>query len=250
MNDKQRFLKLLNKPIEEIYKSAGIGTLGEKYLHALLKSFCEENTLCHEVKVGKYTADVLVGTQIYEVQTRSMSPLKPKLEYYLGEGYRVTVVHPIAYKKQIIWQNPETGELSKPHKSPKTGQFCHALTDLASIKYFLDWQGLSVKLLLLNVTEYRNQNGYGKQRKKRSTRLDTLPTELVEAVELKTKSDYVKILPPLPRLFTAKDFAKACKMSDFQGRLALGVLRYLEIAKEHSREKKQIFYTIGEFYED
>ena len=40
MNDKEIFAELLKKPIDEIYKPEGIGTLGEKYLHALLKKFC------------------------------------------------------------------------------------------------------------------------------------------------------------------------------------------------------------------
>lgn len=250
MNDKEIFAELLKKPIDEIYKPEGIGTLGEKYLHALLKKFCEPNTLCHEVKVGRYTADVCVGTQIFEVQTRSMTPLKPKLEYYLEEGYKVTVVHPIARQKHIVCCDPESGELSKPKKSPKKGQFCHALTNLASIKYFLDWENLSVKLLLLDVTEYRNQNGYGKSRKKRSTRLDTIPTELVEVVELNSPSDYLKILPPLPKVFSAKEFAKACKASEFQSRIALGTLRYLEVVKEAGKEGKKILYTLGDAYEN
>ena len=37
----------------------GVGTLGEKTLHAVLKRMIEPNMARHEVKLGRYTADVL-----------------------------------------------------------------------------------------------------------------------------------------------------------------------------------------------
>lgn len=95
MTDTERFSELLKLPPESMSVQSGVGTLSEKYLHALLKNFFEPDKSCHEVKVGRFTADILHSdNSITEIQTRSLNKLREKLEYYLLEGHKVRVVYP------------------------------------------------------------------------------------------------------------------------------------------------------------
>ena len=80
----------------------GIGTLGEKRLHAVIKQYlCADHDL-HEVGVRDtgFVADVRIGNDIYEVQTGAFYPMKKKIAHYMEHTeYTVTVVHPISAKR-------------------------------------------------------------------------------------------------------------------------------------------------------
>ena len=99
----------------------GVGTLGEKTLHAVLKRMIEPDMARHEVNLGRYTADVLNEQGVFEVQTRNLHKLKPKLTALLPY-YPVTVVVPIIETKWLLTLDPETGELTDRRKSPKRGK--------------------------------------------------------------------------------------------------------------------------------
>ena len=60
-----------------------IGTLGEKSLHAVLKRYYEPDRSCHEIPVGNYVADIVNQDGIFEIQTRGLSNLRPKLNELL-----------------------------------------------------------------------------------------------------------------------------------------------------------------------
>ena len=61
----------------------GIGTLGEKTLHGLLKAYFQPDPACQEVAVGSFVADTVRDDGIIEIQTRSLYRLRTKLQYYL-----------------------------------------------------------------------------------------------------------------------------------------------------------------------
>ena len=57
--------------------SQGIGTLGEKSLHAVLKRYYQPDESLHERKVGRMTVDaVLSDGSLLEIQTRGFSSLR------------------------------------------------------------------------------------------------------------------------------------------------------------------------------
>ena len=60
----------------------GIGLLGEKWQHQIIKRYLTEDPGEHEVKLAgtRFVSDVRVGNAIYEVQTGSFAPMKKKLE--------------------------------------------------------------------------------------------------------------------------------------------------------------------------
>ena len=72
----------------------GIGTLGEKAVHAVLKFYYEPNRECHEIKCGDFVVDILSEEHIFEIQSRGFERLISKLDAFLRD-YFVTVVYPV-----------------------------------------------------------------------------------------------------------------------------------------------------------
>ena len=88
---------------------AGIGTLAEKCMHAVIKQYLCADVACHEVKVPntRFVSDVRIGREVFEVQTGAFYPMKKKIDYYLTQtDYTVTVVHPIAAERWMSWVDP------------------------------------------------------------------------------------------------------------------------------------------------
>ena len=55
--DAQRFQEACRLITQDRARS-GIGTLGEKTLHAVIKHYLEPDERCHEIRVGGYIADI------------------------------------------------------------------------------------------------------------------------------------------------------------------------------------------------
>lgn len=190
----------------------GIGTLGEKTLHRILKTAVCPDPRCHEIPLSGSVADVFSSGEISEIQTRSFERLRPKLEKFLPE-YPVTIYYPIAHVKYIRWIDSSTGEMSERRKSPKTGTFHDAFFELYKLRDFLSHPNLRVALLLLNVDEYRLKNGWDKTGKRGSERAERIPTLLKGSALLASAEDYKDtFLPPLSSPFTVKEYAAATRL--------------------------------------
>ena len=70
--DRERFLKICLRYRENIRERSGIGTLGEKTVHAVLKDYFEPNSEYQEIKVDGYFADIARKGEIFEIQTRDL----------------------------------------------------------------------------------------------------------------------------------------------------------------------------------
>ena len=79
----ERFADALSATLESERGGRGIGTLGEKTLHAVLKNYFEPNAANHEIKVGGFVADIVNDKGVTEIQTRSFDRLKRKLSTFL-----------------------------------------------------------------------------------------------------------------------------------------------------------------------
>ena len=156
---------------------AGIGTLQEKTVHAILKHYLIPFTEYHEVKVGKYIADIFFEGEIIEIQTSNFNLLRKKLEAFLP-CYEVTIVYPIPDQKWLIWFDENTGELSNKRKSPKNGSKYDIFYQLYKIKAFLLDENLHFKIILMDMEEYRLLNGWSKDRKRGSSRYDRIQNTL------------------------------------------------------------------------
>ncbi len=220
----------------------GVGTLGEKTLHAVLKRMIEPDVSRHEVKLGAYVADVLNAHGVFEIQTRNLHKLKPKLTALLPY-YPVTVVVPVIETKWLLTMDPETGELTGRRKSPKRGKAADVLPDLAYLKPLLPDPNLSFLLVRLEGEQLRKLTG---QKRRPMTPLEFAPTQFLGTVRLKRSEDYAALLPPdLPREFTARDLGKALGLPAGQSSAAAGVLCHMGAICRIGREKSAYLYTIA-----
>ena len=212
----------------EAGQRTGIGTLNEKTLHAVLKRYIEPDETKHEIPVGSYFADVFRDGQIYEIQTGSFTPLRPKLELLL-DYTDVTVVYPMAAVKYLSWTDPETGEVTSPRRSPKRAKPIESVYELIKIKYALDNPHFHLKLIMLELHEMRLRDGRRSRDGKRgSHRSDRVPARILDEIDLHEPRDFDIFIPDgLEAGFTIKAFAKAAKVSYECAQRAISILVYL-----------------------
>ncbi len=222
-----------------------IGTLREKRLHAAIKTYLCADTACHERPVACITpaaeqapqskkrrmvADIYTGEEIFEVQTGGFYPLREKLAWYLANtDCRVTVVHPIAAVKYVSWINPADGAVTARNRAPKRGRVKDIARELYWLSDFIESPRFSIRILLIELEEYRMADGWGNHGKRGSTRYERFPTSLLGDVTLATPADYAAyFLPAALResdaLFTAADYARA---TGIRGRATYSMLRLL-----------------------
>lgn len=212
---------------------SGIGTLNEKRLHAIIKNYIcddkskQEITVFDGNKKSRIAADVLVDNNIFEVQTGGFFPLRSKIARYLDEtDYHVTVVAPVAAVKYLRWIDPESGSISERHKSPKKAGVTSIAKELYWIKDFLSHKRFSLKILLLEMEEYRMQDGWGNGGKRGSNRFDRVPITLIGEVDLASPDDYAFYFLPenLPQKFTVAEYSRATAI---RGRSAYSAVKML-----------------------
>ena len=255
MTDYLRFEELTSKTIDELHEDNGVGTLSEKYLHIFLKNYFEPDKSCHEVKVGRFTADICSQNHITEIQTRNLNALREKLEYYLLEGYDVTVVHPIPRVRRILHVDSESGEIIRKYRYPHTGSFYDGIPELYKIKYFLDWDRFTVRLMLFDIDEYRELKGggvtkTGRPRRRTSKRLDRIPFAIGDSLILDNSADYLAFVPEnLPKEFTSKDFARCAKVSVGVAQMTLNILSYLKTVEHISNIGKRYVYRLNRYFD-
>ncbi|MGN1314040.1 MAG: hypothetical protein ACI4VG_03385 [Lachnospiraceae bacterium] len=242
--DQSRFEKIKESLLGNEPKREGIGTLSEKTIHAILKEYYRKKDCDTEVSIGNFVADIFTGEEIIEIQTRNFFALKKKLEFFLPL-YPVTIIYPLARKKWLIWIDPETGEGSEKRKSPKTGSAYDAFKELMKIREFLDNPHLSVKLVFLDMEEYRLLNGWSRDKKRGSHRYDGIPLSLVEEMDLTCPEDYMQLIPPdLLDSFDSKAFAKAAKIKQDRASQVLNILYHLGLVERIGKKKNAYLYRV------
>lgn len=234
-----------------------IGTLREKRLHAAVKRYLCPDETCHERPVGdllredgakprRMVADILTEGHILEVQTGGFFPLREKIGWYLTHTpCRVTVVHPIPAVKYLSWIDPADGTVLSRHKSPKKGKVRDVAKELYWISDYIGDPRFAVRLLLLELEEYRMADGWSRDKKRGSNRYERFPTALLGDVTLWSPADYAAwFLPPALSApdgegncppFTAAAYAKA---TGIRGKATYSTIRLLEKLKlmEQSEE--------------
>ncbi len=243
MNEK-RFEEAKNKIIGKPKNRKGIGTLGEKTVHAVLKNYYAPDEKMHEVPIGHYVADIYTGEGIWEIQNGNFYKIRSKLDAFLKE-YPVTIIYPIPHIKWIIWIDEETGECSPKRKSPLTGTAYRAFAELYRIKDYLNHEKLRFIFPLVDMEEYRLLNGWSRDRKKGSCRYDRLPVTLYDEVVIEKKEDYLQFLPgQLPEAFTSKDLSATAKIPIKAARMALHIMTYLGVTEQIGKAGKSYLYRI------
>jgi len=243
--DKDAFELAKNKILRDDRFRHGIGTLSEKTLHAILKLYYGPDTDMHEVPIENYVADIYNGERIIEIQTHDLGRLRGKLEAYLKE-YMVTVVYPIPRESKLIWLNAETGEKERSRKSPHKGNVYEAFIELYRIIGFLKNPNLEIRILLLDIEEYRLLEKTKRGRRK-SSRHDRIPVEVCDEVIIRRYEDYRMFIPiELGDEFNSEEFAKAAGIHRDLARSVLSLLFKIGILERKDRNKSGYIYAVIE----
>lgn len=242
MSDKAAFQKARVLFQSSTEQKTGIGTLGERTLHGVLKLYFEPDTARHEIKLENFVADIVRPDGIIEIQTRGFHKLRKKLETFLAV-HPVTVVYPVARTKWLLWLDPQTGEITKKRRSPKTGRPFEIFHELYAIKPLLLRKNLRLCIVLLDMEEYRRLDGWSHDRKKGSTRFERIPVDIGEEIYISSLEDYKMLIPSgLPQPFTAKDFQKASGLNLKTARTALQILHYVGAAERTGKQGNAYLY--------
>lgn len=244
MPDRDAFEAAKKKIIGVDRQRLGIGTLSEKTVHAILKNYYEPDEDRQEIPIENYVADIYADGEIIEVQTRQFNKMRGKLSTFLPL-YPVTIVYPIPFEKWIIWIDEESGELSRKRKSPVRGNPYLVFPELYKIKPFLKDPNLRLKIVLMNMEEYKLLNGWSRDKKKGSSRYDRIPTELVEEIEIERPEDYMQFVPAeLEDEFTSGQFAKAAHISVSMAQTVLNILYYMGTVTRTGKKGNQYMYAV------
>lgn len=244
MPDREAFEAARKKVIGVDRQRLGIGTLSEKTVHAILKNYYEPNEDRQEIPVERYVADIYANGEIIEIQTRQFNKMRNKLTAFLPL-YPVTIVYPIPFEKWIIWVDEETGELSRKRKSPVRGNPYIAFVELYKIKMFLKDPNLRLRLVLMNMEEYKLLNGWSRDRKRGASRYDRIPVELVQEIEINCVQDYMQFVPSeLEGTFTSKEFAAAAHISVTLSQTVLNILYHVGIVTRTGKKGNQYLYDV------
>ncbi len=233
-----------------IFGEGGIGTLGEKRLHAIIKRYlCEDETL-HEVGLAgtRFVSDIRIGNDIYEVQTGAFYPMRKKIAYYLSHtDCKITVVHPIAVTRYISWVDPDTHEISPRKRSPKREAAFDLLPELFALSEHLQSPRLCFRLLFIEVQDFRLLNGWSNDRKRGSNRFERFPLELLGEAEFDSPAAFQGLIPnTLPERFTVKEFSAATKLRGRKAYSAVHALAAMGLIEEkEKRGRSMTFQVVG-----
>ena len=240
--DKQKFKEACKSIINIEREQNGIGTLGEKTLHAVLKQYYEPDKANHEIRIGSFVADIVTDSGIIEIQTRAFDKLRNKLAKFL-EISHVTVVYPIPKTKWLLWIDEQTGETTKKRKSPRQGRIFDIIPELYKIKPLINHVNLRLCIVFIDMEEYRYLNGWSKDKKKGSTRCDRVPIDIADEVYINNTADYIKFIPgELSDGFTSKDYKNATDTNLQTAQTALNILNHIGVVRRVGKQGNLYIY--------
>lgn len=247
MPDNSRLESIRDTVLKSVHGQMGIGTLKEKTVHMVLKKYYEDDIDYHEVAIDKYVADICRDNKIIEIQTGNFNKMRDKLEVFLKD-YSVTIVYPIPCVKWLNWIDKDSLEVKSRRKSPKKGTPYQAFYELYKIKNYLKNSNLHLKIVMLNVEEYRLLNGWSEDKKRGSVRYDRIPLKIEQEIDIDEINDYMQLIPyNLPENFLVKDYAKAAKLTPRKASTALNILSYLNIVEKIGKKGNAFVYQVVKY---
>ena len=103
-----------------------------------------------------------------------------------------------------------------------------------------------MRLVLMDMEEYRILNGWSKDKKRGGERFDRLPLRLEDEVVLDSARDYLQLLPlELAEEFTSADFAKLVKIPRQLAGTVLLVLWQLGLVERVGKVGNRYLYRVA-----
>ncbi len=242
----ERFALAKARVISEEMLSEGFSVYQERAIHKTVKLYIDPDREHHEVPIMDSVADVYNESGVFEVQTASPLPLLPKIEKLLASGYSVTLVFPYPAITRHRWLDKETGEIvpTKARKVTPTG-YHKVARSLYAVRKFVGRVGFSIRLLPLEIEEYRILDGRGRDKKRGATLLEKLPLSLIEDISLVTPVDYLRLLPvTLGGSFTAPEYKRATHSRSRYDTVMLKFLVDIGVLRREGKRGNAYLYAV------
>jgi hypothetical protein len=224
-------------------RSNGVGLLNEKPLHASLKALYALPGDRFEVNVDGSVIDLVRGELLVEIQTRSFSALKDKLER-LVVGHPVRLVFPIAIEKWVIRLSDDGAAQEGRRKSPKHGTILELFRELVSFPHLISHPNFALEVLLIREEEVR-QRGLARNWRRRGW--GTVERRLVQVVERRlftTPADLAALIPAsLEEPFTTIELSEAIHQPRWLSQKMIYCLRNAGVVAEAGKQGNATRYV-------
>ncbi|MBR3686817.1 MAG: hypothetical protein IKL66_04980 [Clostridia bacterium] len=243
----------------------GIGTLGEKQMHAAIKRFICPDESKHEIlidgsigckntasdeesdkkkKKRRFVADILDGNTIYEIQTGGFSPLKDKIQWILDNTtYNVTVIHPIAETKWVSLINTKTGNIENRRKSHIKGKITDIAPELYFFRDFISSPRFSLVILMMEAEQYKKNIQKDGRKRPRYRKYELIPISLLRAYVFRSASDYSLFIPnDLEDPFCAKNYSAKSGIRGIDAYSIVKTLCHIGLLEESGNLGRAIAY--------
>lgn len=242
----ERFTKAVERALtRERGIHGSVGTQNEKLIHAALKNYYAPYSDEQEIRIGDFFADAVNEDGIFEIQTKALYRLIPKLQTF-SDFSRVNVVHPIIAETRTLFINAESGEIVSQSAPRKTRSLLKVFEELYSLREFIPNTNLTVILARLKtekrvyfkgdkVPDLRNKSA------RKRCEIENYPLELIEEIRLDDPRDYGIFLPEnLPESFTKSELSKAAR--ECKSSLRTEVLRAAGVIRKVGKKGNSFIY--------
>lgn len=235
---RQERFRFLCEDYELLERPGGVGVMGEKGVHAVLKRFYQPDVDAQEIRVGRFVADAVTGDgSILEIQTGSFAPMRRKLAAFL-ERYEVTIVHPAYGSRWVRSVDPETGELLPRRRCGRPEAAWKLFYALPAIREFLGRPNLHFLVPVLEVREWRVKGD------RRRSRRDRVPSELLAEYRFDAPRDFLSLLPEgLAEPFTSAGLAAAADIPRGDAQMYLYLVHQLGLLDRVGRQGNAYLYV-------
>ena len=243
----------------------GIGTLGEKQMHAAIKRFICPDTQKHEIiidgsegclannnqdqdakrKKRRFVADILLENTVYEIQTGSFAPLTRKIQWILDNtSYNIAVIHPIAETKWVSIINSKSGDIESRKKSPQKGKITDLASELYYLRDFISSPRFSLVILMMEAEQYKKNITKDTRRRPKYKKYEMIPISLLRAYIFRNSYDYSLFLPDaLPEKFTVGEYQKIAKIYGLDAYSIVKTLCHIGLLTADGKIGRAIAYT-------
>ena len=234
-----------SRPKTGTARTFSIGTRNESSLHRMLKFRYAGPKGTTEAEVAGYVADGISACgEFIEVQTGSFGPLKEKVKGLAQRG-KVRIIHPVIITKYIEVFSAG-GKRQYRRKSPRAGSVWDLFKALLYAPELPLIPGLSIELVLADVTERRLRDGKGSWRRKGVSIVDRELTAWHETITLNSPKDYRRFAPfKKSEEFTAAMLAEQAGIARETAQKTLYVLTRMRVVTRVGKRKNAFVYRLG-----
>ncbi len=221
----------------------GVGLLNEKPLHAALKVWYARPGDRTEVPVDGSLIDLVRDDLLIEIQTRSFSALKRKLERLVPD-HPVRLVYPVAYEKWILRLAGDGVTLLGRRKSPKRGSELDLFRELVSIPHLIVQPNFSLEVLLIREEEVRHYDPRINWRRRGWSTTERRLLQVVNSRLFSTPMDLAVLIPEsMNAPFTTAELAEAIGRPRRLAQQMAYCLRCVGVLLEVGRQGRAIRYV-------